>query len=153
VKKYITKDKYEGLDPEIAELLKQGKMIKIQGERLREGKVESWLYDYIFGRKHPYKVMYFKEEYNCFVDTSLSDIEPILENEIDWANLPVDTLLEVSDREDFTFSKLRYFLSRNTYVGANIKCVAEGRTSKTMFSDDDWNSWKYARLVKEDNNV
>jgi hypothetical protein len=144
MKKYITKDKYEGLDPEIAGLLKQGKIIKVKGWIEKDNISVGFLYDYLAGEPFPYWILL-----KCGSYLSFNNIEPILEDEPDWENLPVDTLLEVSDNEDFSKSKLRYFLSKENYIGAKIKCVTEGKTSKTMFSDDDWNSWKYARLVKE----
>jgi len=70
--------------------------------------------------------------------------------EVDWSNVPVDTLVRVRDREDQEWT-LRYFKGID---GGNAMCRysawASGATSKT--ANNGYMCWKYCELVGDDDN-
>lgn len=70
--------------------------------------------------------------------------------EVDWSNVPVDTLVRVRDREDQEWT-LRYFKGIDD---GNAMCRysvwASGATSKT--ANNGYMCWKYCELVGDDDN-
>lgn len=68
--------------------------------------------------------------------------------EVDWSNVPVDTLVRVRDREDQEWT-LRYFKGIDD---GNAMCRysvwASGATSKT--ANNGYMCWKYCELVEEE---
>jgi hypothetical protein len=78
--KYITKDKYEGLDPELAQALKEGKMIKEKGE-------DCFLYQYVSGFNCPYFVIDNEGDYD-----ERRTFTPEVQPEIDWSKAKVKIL-------------------------------------------------------------
>ena len=140
-KEYITKDRYEGLDPEIADLLKQGKWIK--GYFWNDNplnKDEGYLAGY-----NPITL----KKYGCQPVGGEPDLyinfTPILketEEEIDWNKVPVDTKILVSD------SNLRPWIKTHfaKYINDEVRAWDKGATS---FTTNMTSSWKYAKLYKE----
>lgn len=70
--------------------------------------------------------------------------------EVDWSNVPVDTLVRVRDREDQEWI-LRYFKGINDNQLRRIYEVWEsGATSKT--ADGKYLCWNYCELVEDEDN-
>lgn len=69
--------------------------------------------------------------------------EEYKEPEVDWDNVPVDTLVMVWDSDsDYTY---RYFKGKK---GTKYEVWESGATSKT--ADDMTESWEYCELVEEE---
>lgn len=70
--------------------------------------------------------------------------------EVDWDNVPVDTLVRVRDSEQDSW-KIQYFESYEKQ-NPNYKYSIwdEGKTSKT--ADGATNLWKYCELVEDEDN-
>ena len=136
--KYITKDKYRGLDPEIVDLLKQGKIIKgtftIIGSPIVK---EGYLSDYDVCHCSYYNM----------VDNNWYDgFKPILkgaEEGIDWSKIPVDTKVLVKDREEDEWQKA-YFAK---FENGSIKVFTDGRTSFSCIGITRF--WRFVKLYKE----
>ena len=60
--KYNTKDRYEGLDPELAELLKQGKMIEGYAWNDEDEKQKVVLQDYAYFAEYPYQAILYESK-------------------------------------------------------------------------------------------
>lgn len=93
----------------------------------------------------------FCENYNCHGCSKLFAFwldEEYEEPEIDWNNVPVDTLVRVRDREDQEWI-LRYFKGIDD---GNAMCRysvwASGATSKT--ANNGYMCWKYCELVEDE---
>ena len=73
-------------------------------------------------------------------------IEPE-EPEVDWDNVPVDTLVRVRDREEQEWT-LRYFkgIEEEGYIN-RFQTWVDGATSKTAYCE--YEDWKYCELVEE----
>lgn len=70
--------------------------------------------------------------------------------EVDWENVPVDTLVRVRDYEDQDWI-LAYFVEMiGEYPEHNFVTWADGRTSKTALYDENTYTWKYCELVEEE---
>ena len=139
---YITTDKYEGCPVELVKLLKQDKFIK---GNFWDGDINQkihcltgYLRDYTFDDGH---FPYFADDENWY-----AFFEPIFEEETDWSKVSVDTLLEVSEYEDFQTPQKRYFAKVENNI---LFCWKEGRSSKTATDIDDVKPWKYGRIIKE----
>lgn len=72
------------------------------------------------------------------------------ESEVDWAKVPVDTLVRVRDREEQEWT-LMYFKGISDYDRAHrFMTWDDGRTSKT--ADGYYLRWKYCELVEDEDN-
>ena len=73
------------------------------------------------------------------------------EPEVDWDNVPVDTLVQVRDRDDEEW-ELKYFKGIDNEDPANrFMAWIDGATSKTACGD--YEKWTYCELVEgEDGN-
>ena len=76
------------------------------------------------------------------------------EPEVDWDNVPIDTLVRVRDYEEDEWL-LRYFkcFSRSPSAykpGCDYEVWASGATSVT--AEGDTESWKYCELVEDEDN-
>ena len=73
-------------------------------------------------------------------------IEPE-EPEVDWDNVPVDTLVRVRDREEQEWT-LRYFkgIEEEGYIN-RFQTWVDGTTSKTAYCE--YEDWKYCELAEE----
>lgn len=71
------------------------------------------------------------------------------EPEVDWAKVPVDTLVRVRDFETDNW-KLRYFAGFFEYDSLKYATWNSGRTSKTAEGTDDFMNWRYCELVEEE---
>lgn len=84
----------------------------------------------------------------CLIRFTLWLDEEYEEPEIDWNNVPVDTLVRVRDREDQEWI-LRYFKGIDD---GNAMCRysvwASGATSKT--ANNGYMCWKYCELVEDE---
>jgi len=80
--------------------------------------------------------------YVAFIVSAWLDDE-YTEPEIDWATVPVDTLIEVRNREKDPWTP-RYF---KEYKGGMVRVWGDGATSKTATFDG---TWRYARLAEVD---
>lgn len=69
------------------------------------------------------------------------------EPEVDWDNIPVDTLVRVRDREEQEWT-LRYFkgIEEEGYIN-RFQTWVDGATSKTAYCE--YEDWKYCELVEE----
>lgn len=96
----------------------------------------------------------FCENYNCHGCSKLFAFwldEEYEEPEVDWDNVPVDTLVRVRNRESKDWN-LRYFKRFNPNLFPHFVTWADGKTSKTVdyFAAE---KWKYCELVEvEDGN-
>lgn len=71
------------------------------------------------------------------------------EPEVDWANVPVDTLVRVRDREEQEWT-LMYFKGISDYDRAHrFMTWCDGATSKTACGGD-YVRWKYCELVEDE---
>lgn len=71
------------------------------------------------------------------------------EPEVDWDNVPVDTLVRVRDREEQEWT-LMYFKGIDDYDRAHrFMTWCDGATSKTV-SGGDYVRWKYCELAEEE---
>lgn len=69
--------------------------------------------------------------------------------EVDWSNVPVDTLVRVRDREEQEWT-LMYFKGVDDYDRAHrFMTWCDGATSKTV-SGGDYIKWRYCELVEEE---
>lgn len=69
------------------------------------------------------------------------------ESEVDWNNVPVDTLVRVRDYEYCDWN-LRYFKGIDkSNTEEKYEAWSNGATSKT--ADDSSNHWKYCELVED----
>lgn len=66
--------------------------------------------------------------------------------EVDWDNVPVDTLVRVRDYENARWH-LYYYRGFNEELGV-YSVWRNGKTSKT--ADDGWTSWRFCELVEEE---
>lgn len=72
------------------------------------------------------------------------------EPEVDWDNVPVDTLVRVRYLKDKDWT-LRYFKGLNEEGYANrFQTWVDGATSKTAY--DEYESWTYCELVEDEDN-
>lgn len=69
--------------------------------------------------------------------------------EVDWNNVPVDTLVRVRDGE-YEKWRLRYFSGFFEYDSLKYATWNSGRTSKTAEGTDDFTTWRYCELVEEE---
>nr|DAG54446.1 MAG TPA: hypothetical protein [Caudoviricetes sp.] len=74
--------------------------------------------------------------------------EEYKEPEVDWNNVPVDTLVRVRDSEYCEWN-LRYFKGIDkSNTEEKYEAWSNGATSKT--ADDSSNHWKYCELVEDE---
>ena len=71
------------------------------------------------------------------------------EPEVDWDNVPVDTLVRVRDGE-YEKWRLRYFSGFFEYDSLKYATWNSGRTSKTAEGTDDFTTWRYCELVEDE---
>ena len=72
------------------------------------------------------------------------------EPEVDWSNVPVDTLVRVRDFESEEWT-LRYFKGIDgEFPGSKFMAWDGGSTSKTAYGD--YTRWKYCELVEDEDN-
>ena len=70
--------------------------------------------------------------------------------EVDWSNVPVDTLVRVRDGEDEDWL-LRYYKGINeNHLICRYEAWKSGATSKT--SNGEYTYWKYCELVEDEDN-
>lgn len=69
--------------------------------------------------------------------------------EVDWDNVPVDTLVRVRDGE-YEKWRLRYFSGFFEYDSLKYATWNSGRTSKTAEGTDDFTTWRYCELVEDE---
>lgn len=68
--------------------------------------------------------------------------------EVDWSNVPVDTLVQVRDRDDEEW-ELKYFKGIDNEDPANrFMAWIDGATSKTAYGD--YEKWTYCELVEDE---
>lgn len=86
----------------------------------------------------------------CGVALHLWLDEEYIEPEVDWSNVPVDTLVRVRDGEDEEWL-LRYFKGINDiHLRRRYEAWASGATSVT--AEGDTEQWKYCELVEDEDN-
>lgn len=68
--------------------------------------------------------------------------------EVDWENVPVDTLVRVRNSEDETW-RLRHFAGFFEYDSLKYATWNDGRSSKTKATNGDYCVWRYCELVEE----
>lgn len=83
----------------------------------------------------------------CSVALNLWLDEEYEEPEVDWDNVPVDTLVRVRDREDEEWI-LRYFKGINDSSMHRFVTWNSGATSITAC--DDTENWNYCELLKDE---
>lgn len=70
--------------------------------------------------------------------------------DVDWSNVPVDTLVRVRDFESEEWT-LRYFKGiDNESLGSRFMAWDGGSTSKTSYGE--YTYWKYCELVEDEDN-
>lgn len=69
--------------------------------------------------------------------------------EVDWDNVPVDTLVRVRDREDQEWTLMYFKGISNFDPGHKFATWCDGATSKTACGGD-YVSWKYCELVEDE---
>lgn len=85
----------------------------------------------------------------CGVALKLWLDEEYEEPEVDWNNVPVDTLVRVRDGE-YEKWRLRYFSGFFEYDSLKYETWNSGRTSKTAEGTDDSTTWRYCELVEDE---
>jgi hypothetical protein len=86
--------------------------------------------------------LFWEDDFNCDRRAlEWADAEYI-EPEVDWSEVPVDTLILVNDNVDHFWIR-RYFAQ---YDNGKVYAFVDGRTSWTA-TDDDICSWNYAKLA------
>ena len=76
--------------------------------------------------------------------------EEYKEPEVDWAKVPVDTLVRVRDREEQEWT-LMYFKGISDYDRAHrFMTWCDGATSKTARGGGDYVRWKYCELEEDE---
>lgn len=95
----------------------------------------------------------FCENYNCHGCSKLFAFwldEEYIEPEVDWNNVPVDTLVRVRNRADDKWV-LRYFKEiGDEHLNCRYFTWLGGTTSKT--AEGHFMCWKYCELVEENKN-
>ncbi len=87
----ITSDRYEGLDPQIAEALRNGKIVK--GKAWDDGDpIDIELVDYVSGQYYPFIGMTTSGNRPTF-----KHFTPDYEEEIDWSKVERDAKIIVTD--------------------------------------------------------
>lgn len=71
--------------------------------------------------------------------------------EVDWDNVPVDTLVRVRDREEQEWTLMYFKGISNFDPGHKFATWCDGATSKTA-SGGDYVRWKYCELVEDEEN-
>ena len=71
------------------------------------------------------------------------------EPEVDWDNVPVDTLVRVRDGE-YEKWRLRYFCGFFAYDSLKYATWNGGKTSKTAYGTSDYTPWRYCELVEDE---
>lgn len=69
--------------------------------------------------------------------------------EVDWNNVPDDTLVRVRDGE-YEKWRLRYFAGFFEYDSLKYATWNSGRTSKTANEANDFTCWRYCELVEDE---
>lgn len=109
-----------------------------------------------FVKKHGVFQMFGKDEDSfcemtcatCGTALQLWLDEEYEEPEVDWDNVPVDTLVRVRDSESEEW-KLRYFSGFLKYDSFKYETWNDGKTSKTASGDYDSTCWKYCELAED----
>ena len=128
-KQLITKDRYEGLDPQIVDALKNRLTIKGKLTKSNNEIVDGYIMDYFPA------IGYLGVENNSNYSINYKHFEPEYKEEIDFSKLPVDTLCRVTD---FNAEYLRYFAR---YSHNTPHFWIEGRTSETALNEKDTTTW------------
>lgn len=92
-----------------------------------------------------------EDEIDCYVCAIMLQLwldEEYEEPEVDWDNVPVDTLVRVRDSESEEW-KLRYFSGFFKYDSFKYETWNGGKTSKTASGDHDSTCWKYCELAED----
>nr|DAL59408.1 MAG TPA_asm: hypothetical protein [Bacteriophage sp.] len=71
------------------------------------------------------------------------------EPEVDWAKVPVDTLVRVRDGE-YEKWRLRYFSGFFEHDSLKYAAWNGGKTSKTADGTSDYTPWRYCELVEDE---
>nr|DAN17962.1 MAG TPA: hypothetical protein [Caudoviricetes sp.] len=71
------------------------------------------------------------------------------EPEVDWAKVPVDTLVRVRDGE-YEKWRLRYFSGFFEHDSLKYAAWSAGKTSKTADDTSDFRVWRYCELVEDE---
>lgn len=87
---------------------------------------------------------------NCGTALNLWLDEEYEEPEVDWSNVPVDTLVRVRDREEQEWT-LMYFkgIEGEGYIN-RFQTWVDGATSKTSYGV--YKNWTYCELVDDEDN-
>lgn len=111
-----------------------------------------------FVKKHGIFQMFGRDKESFCGETSCVDCAVALllwldeeyeESEVDWNEVPVDTLVRVRDREEQEWT-LMYFKGISDYDRAHrFMTWCDGATSKTA-SGGDYVRWKYCELVEDE---
>jgi hypothetical protein len=149
-KKYLIKDKYEGLDPDVAKLLKEGKYVK--GEFWNDGVYSTnsnhigYLIDYdSFTLLYPYKTKDLRfRNFEPIFDESNKNIKSDNNTLIDWSNVHVDTKIYVSNNLSNWIP--RYFVK---FENNKFFVWKDGKTSFSAESNNSFEYWKYGKSVEE----
>ena len=86
----------------------------------------------------------------CAVMLNLWLDEEYEEPEVDWRNVPVDTLVRVRNNKNGEWV-LRYFKEFRINWFQQFATWADGKTSKTV-DDFETEEWKYCELEEEEEN-
>ena len=87
---------------------------------------------------------------SCTTALNLWLDEEYEEPEVDWDNVPVDTLVRVRNNKNDEWV-LRYCKNFRIHWFHEFATWAEGKTSKTV-DDFETEEWKYCEMVEDENN-
>lgn len=87
---------------------------------------------------------------SCTTALNLWLDEEYEEPEVDWDNVPVDTLVRVRDSEDEDWTIQYFKCVSETIPTHKFEAWDDGRTSKTTYGD--YTNWKYCELVEDEDN-
>jgi hypothetical protein len=138
----ITSDRYEGLDPQIAEALKNGR--KAKGKAWDDDKpIYAELIDYVCGQKYPYICIIASGERPWY-----KHFTPIYEEETDWSKVEMDAKIIVTDGRGI---QKRYFHHYDNYIGKRVWFYPDGSSSWSNNNSDRtvYASADQCRLAKE----
>lgn len=140
MKDLITRDRYEDLDPDVAEALRGGRQVHGTDD---DGRT-CWLCDYEYGCAYPYKILHDSSGV-AFVSTSFDPTRQPEEkpNLTPDETTPRDTLCEVWDDEKSVYA-LRYFSHKNSATG-RLSFYIDGYRSDHV---DGYTGWDHARIIE-----
>lgn len=137
-----TKDRYEGLSDEVAQALKDGKMVKgLFRDKSDEEWTVDWMYEYRKSSNYPYigeRTNY--KQFKIHAKRKTKDVRTLIKHGVE---IPVDTPVICWDDKIKHKEHFRSHDKDTPYAWSN------GRTSFTAYSSTDYEEWRHMELLYE----